>query len=1031
MIRVSYRRPVAVAMIYMAIGLLGVRAWFNIPTELYPDSSLPRLTISTTWSGASPETVEAFLTSPVEAAVQLVAGVERVTSRSIENSARIEVWFARDTDMDFARLDLAERIATLEETTLPPGVQVQVQQYVPRDFQRSAGLLEYTFTGAHTLEALRAHLDEVVVPELSRVNGVSTVAARGGRQRMIELEVDRAAMAALGVSAWEVGNKLRALDLVREAGSVQEGDQEWTITIRNRPTSARDIGDAIIRADGGRIVRIKDVATVRDTWEDIRSHYRINTRPAVRLLIHKEIGANSVRVAERAKERMAEVAGLNPPNTRFILDRDESERIREEMENVSRRVLYQLLAIFIVLLVFMRSIRPALVMFATIAFSVLIALNVIYFAGFTLNLLTLIGLAMGFGLVLDNSIVVMENIHRRWQQGGSREEATQRGASHVVLPIMAATGTNLIVLVPFVYLQDELRVFYLPFGIVVGLSLVASVLVAFSFIPALAGKMLPHRTGNGERTAAHRAPIYERFYRGMVTGTLRWPWLTLSVPLIAFGVSGYVFEKYVNRGYVFGGIGNADTYINISIGLPDGTDIERTDEFTRFFEDRLQEMPEVGRFVTDVGQQSSRIHVTFPKDIEHTSIPVSIKDQLFAYSLLYSGVDVRVTGYGPSFYAGGGGGGPSRYSIQVLGYNYLEVRNIAEDVGRRLTNLSRVGDVNTNASMDYRDRERAKEFGVHIRRDVLADYDLTVDRLVQEVLAAVRGQGTRSFIKMGGDEVRYDIKVEGSRQIDLIELRERLVVTNTGGSVRLGSLVEILPREVLAAIHREDQQYERAVGYEFRGPAKLGERTQNTAIDATDVPPGYVVEKRAYGGQFSREQEQQIYMVMGVAVFLVFMLTAALFESLLLPLCVLLTVPMALIGVFLIFFYFDVTFTREAYFGVIIMAGIVVNNAIILVDHINRLRWEEGMDLKPAVVRGTVERVRPILMTTTTTIAGLLPLVLFSESVNASIWNALAFVLIGGLASSAIFVLSVTPAIYYLIEVGRGLRAKARAASAA
>ena len=384
-------------------------------------------------------------------------------------------------------------------------------------------------------------------------------------------------------------------------------------------------------------------------------------------------------------------------------------------------------------------------------------------------------------------------------------------------------------------------------------------------------------------------------------------------------------------------------------------------------------------------------------------------------------------GYGPSFY--GGGGSPPNYSIQVLGYNYEKVRDIAEDLGGRLQRYPRIRDVNTNASFGYFTRDRASEFAVDIRRDVVARHDMTVDVLVGQISDAVRGQVSQDLLKIGGDEVRYDVKLEGNREVDLVELRQTLVLTPSGNPVRLGELVTIRPREVLATIRREDQQYERTVAYEFRGPYKLGDLYHNTVIDMTSVPPGYTV-KKADRWRWSTEEQSQMALVLLVSIFLIYMVTAALFESLLLPLCVLLTVPMALIGVFLLFFYLDAHFTREAYIGVIMMGGIVVNNAILLVDHINRVRRETALALTPAILKGTLERVRPILMTTTTTILGLTPLVIFSETANSNIWNALTYALIGGLASSTFLVLTATPALYLLFERGKERRADWAAAEA-
>ena len=1021
MIRLSVGRPVAISMAYFAIAFLGIRAWQNIPIELMPDAQLPRLTVAGSWPGASPETVEAFLTSPLEAQIQLIEGVEKVTSTSSEARANIRVDFARDTDMDFARLDLSERLYNLEERVLPPGVgRVTVIPYVPEEFsdaQRRA-VLEYTFTGRRTHESLREHLVDVVVPELSQVDGAGRVRVYGGRERLLEVVLDKELMAATGVSTGDVATKLSSLDLVREAGAIREGERQWTVTIRNRPATAQDIRDAIIKSDRGRIVRISDIATVRHTFEEIRSHYRINGQPAVSMYIYKEIGTNSVQVAERVKERVAEVARSSPPNTRFILDRDESRQIRRQMSDQRSRAAISVIVIFAVLVLFLGSVRTSIVIFATIAFSVLIAVNVIYFAGYTMNQLTLMGLAAGFGLYVDNSIVVLENIYRRWQQGHSRREAIVDGATHVVLPIMAATATTLIVYAPFLYLTGEQRIYYLPLAVIIVLSVLGSVLVAFTFIPALVGKLLPARDP-GALEPNLRPPLYQRFYRGLVGRTLEWPWLTVAVPILLLTGSFHLFDNYVTKGRIWGGWGGGQsTHIDVYIRLPRGSDIYRTDMLTRYFEERLGEMPEVKQFVTNVSPTASHTRVTFPEELEHTNVPVRIKEQLFAYSLGFARAEVRVHGYGPSFYAGGGGGA-GNYSIQVLGYNYEEVRRIAEDIGARLERFPRVRDVDTNALGNWGSRDRATEFAVVIRRDIAARHGMPISRLVSQISSAVYGQVSRSTIKMGGDEVRYDVKLEGNRAIDLHELKKTLVLTTSGNPVRLGELVDIEEKNILSTIRREDQQYQRTVSYEFRGPYKLGDVTHNAVIEATSVPPGYQVRKAAGYGWWSDEDKTQIYMILAVAIFLVYMVTSALFESLRLPLCVLLTVPMALIGVFLLFFYADAHFTREAYIGVIMMGGIVVNNAILLVDHINRVRREHGLALKPAILRGTIERVRPILMTSATTITALLPLVLFSPSANANIWNAIAYTLIGGLLASTFLVLTVTPALYLLFERGR------------
>ncbi|MDT8342235.1 MAG: efflux RND transporter permease subunit, partial [Longimicrobiales bacterium] len=514
---------------------------------------------------------------------------------------------------------------------------------------------------------------------------------------------------------------------------------------------------------------------------------------------------------------------------------------------------------------------------------------------------------------------------------------------------------------------------------------------------------------------ARTAPLYERFYRGAVGLTLRWPWAALLVTGLAFGGSYYLFDQYVTRGVIWGGGGSGRTYIQILVRLPRGANLERTDQLVAFFEDKLSRIPQVEQFTARVQDTYGYMEVTFPDSLEHTGIPPAIKEEMLAYSHTFTGADVRVYGFGPSFY--GGGSSPPTYTLAVLGYNFERVRAIAEDLGSRLSRISRVQEVDTNASGGFT-RDRAMEYVVDVDRTALARHGLTVQDLVNQMQAAVAGEARVSYLKLGGDEVAYEVKVREVEEVDVLALRETLLRTPDGGGIRLGEVTTVAPREIQASIRRENQQYERRVAYEFRGPTRLGDVTRDAVLAATRLPPGYTV-KADERWRWSTEEQGQILLVLVISLLLVYMVTSALFESLRQPLAVLLTVPMALIGVFMIFFYARATFTREAYVGVIMMGGIVVNNAILLVDHVNRVRRETGLPLREAVLRGTIERVRPILMTTTTTVLGLLPLVLFAESSDANIWNALAYTLMGGLLSSTLFVLTTTPSVYYLLERGR------------
>jgi hydrophobic/amphiphilic exporter-1 (mainly G- bacteria), HAE1 family len=1033
MVSFSIRRPVAVAMVYTAVSLLGVLAWKNLPIELLPDTELPRLTVRANWRGASPETVEAFLTSPLEAEIQQVRGVEKITSTSFEQSglgqASIEVQFERDTDMEFARLELSERLAALEDK-LPAGTNGPfVQQYVPEAFSRQQRtFLSYTVTGPFTLEALRALIDEKIAPEIRQVRGVANVEAYGGRKRLLELELDEGKVRALGLNLGEVDRRVRELEYVKEAGAIRRAGMLYPLALRHRADSIPEILNLALLTDKARIVRVRDVATLHDTYEEPESYYRIDGRPAVAFVITKSIRTNTVDVADQVKARLARYEKNLPAGVRLILDEDQSEGIKLQLTDLRARTIISAVIVFLVLLAFLRSLRTATIAFATIAFSVLITLNMVYFGGFSLNVLTLMGLAMGFGFMVDNAIVVLENIYRRRRTGEDADSAAERGTREVFAAVLGATITNVIVLLPFVYLQGELKLYYVPLALVVGFAQLASLVVGFSFIPALAARAL-----RPDRFVARRAsdrgtgiPLYARGYQTMVRLTLRRPWVSVLAALVLLGGSYYVFNKKVTRGVLWRNWFNEDTYISISINQPRGEELSNTDEVARFFENKLRDVDFVERFRTNVFPLNAQIRVTFPDSIENTDAPVVLKEQLSEYAVGFGGTGVTVSGYGPSFGGGGFGGSSPNYSIKILGYNYEQVRDIAEDLAVKLRRFSRIRDVDTNSAGSYFQREKASEIALTIDRDRLALHGLAPRELIREVGAAVQGRNAQSTMRIAGEEVNYAIKLQGYRYLDVVQLRELLLPAPGGELIRLGDVAQLEERRVIGRVIREDQQYQRIVSYEFRGPAKLGDRVKSAVVKSTQLPPGFKLAEDE-GIYWGTEQKKQIWGVLAFGVLLIFMVCAALFESVRQPICVLLTVPMALIGVFLTFVITKASFTREAYIGVIMMAGVVVNNAILLVDHVNQLRRKHDLPLEEALVRGASERVRPIIMTTVTTILAMLPLVLFSEAADANIWNALGFAMIGGLTSSTFLVLTVTPALYFLFERRRARKVESAA----
>ncbi|MHC4107163.1 MAG: efflux RND transporter permease subunit [Planctomycetota bacterium] len=1026
MIRLSINRPTTVAMVYVAIAAVGVASFLDIPVELLPDVDYPQLSVNTTWAGASPEVVEAFLTAPLEAAAQQVRGVQKIESESREGRSEITVEFARGSDMDFARLELGERIQSIRED-LPPDARPQVELYVPREFQQGERWdMSYTLAGSYTFERLRRYAEDELQPQLVGLEGIAEVVVWGGEDREIRIELDRGRMEAYGIRPYDVALALNAAELVRTAGKLQRGNTEWVISIRNDIAAVNELGSLIVVPDTmgtGDVVRVSDIAKIYDTTAEPQRFFRINGQPAITIALFRAIGTNAISVAEAVRGKVDGLRAELPPGMRMALERDGSREIRKQLTDLRLRALAAAIVIFLVLLIFLGSFRTAGIVFATVVFSVLIAVNLLYFGKFSLNVLTMAGLAMGFGLMVDNSIVVLENIYRRRRaRGEAAKVAAEQGTRQVALPIVAGTLTTVIVFLPFLYLQGELRLYYLPFAYAVGFSLLASLFVAFTFVPGLAGLALAGEVPGRAGVYGDKPPFYVRFYRGLLSFALDHPILIILITAAAFAGSYRLFDKHVVKGAVWGRGWGQETYISINVNMQRGAELERTDELVRSFEARLKQIPEIERFTSNITPEFARIYVTFPDSLETTQVPVAIKEQMVAYSYLFAGTEVRVYGFGPSFY--GGGGSPPTYTVKLLGYNYENLRQISEDLAGRLRRFNRVREVDTNVSGWWWE-DKAFEFYLDVDRPRLAGYGLSVEELLRFVSSNVQGQVGINRIKVGGEEVVYSVKLQGYRDFEFADLRELLVPTASGESVRLADVASVGRREVLNRIVRENQQYQRLVGWEFRGPRKLGDRVRDVAVDATVLPAGYSIEKER-DLFWTEEEQRQIYMVLIFAVILIYMVTAALFESLRAPFVVLLTLPLALIGVFLVFFYTGAAFTRSAYIGVIMMAGIVVNNAILVVYHIGEIR-RTGAALKEAVIQGTLERVRPILMTTLTTVLGLLPLILFSETIDATIWNALALATIGGLIASTIFVLTSIPVLYYLFE--RPLAARQRTAA--
>ncbi len=1025
MIRFAIRRPVATVTGLTCLAVLGIPLARRMPLELLPDVELPRLEVSTAWPGASPEQVEALVSSPIEAAAQEIRRVRSVSSTSYAQRSVVTVEFEPGTGMEFARLDLSERLSALARGLPPGALPPEVEPWVPHDLAAGTrALLVYTVAGPRVLGALRGYAEKELARVLAAVPGVGAVEVVGGAGLEIQVRLQPDRMTALGIAPDDVRRALASgLNLAETGGSLRVGERVVTIAIDDRAGGIADVEALVVEPRGsGPAVRLDEFSRVLLTYAEPRELHRLDGVPAVALHLHRVPGTNAIEVVDRVRERIERLRTTMPIGTRVVEDYDGSERIRRELDELRDRSLLSTGCVLLVLLVAFRRWRPALLVVATIAGCVLVTLDLMALAGLSLNLLTLAGLAMGVGLIDDNAIVVLESIAARSSglAGGSPEESETRawtGARQVVAPVIAASVTNLIVFVPFLYLQGDLRAFYVPFAMTVGLALLASLVAAFTLIPALAARVGPLCASPGAARSRPARGVRPRdLYHDAIVRTIRHPWRTVGSAFLLLAGTVWLFWAEVPRGRTWAGLGE-QSFLSVQVTLPPGAGLERADEIARRIEARLGGIPAVKRYDTRVGPGYASIHVTFPDSLAGTSTPLAVKERLLALSRTLGGAAVRVHGFGPGF--DGAAGAPPGYGLALEGYDYRELERMTKDLAERLERFPRIRDVDPNAAGHWFERERETELVLTPERDRLAAYGLSVGDLLGRVGGYTGGGAIPETVTLGGDEADLSIQVEGAGEADVGALLELPLATGGGAPVRVASLAAVHERTTMGRIVRKDQQYQRIVTWEFRGPRKLGDRARDAVVAATVLPAGYTLEAERSFWEYERGEKAQLAMVVALAVAFVYMVTAALFESLSAPLVILAAVPLALIGVFLIYFQTGETFTREAWIGVVMMAGIVVNNAILVVDRIGALR--RGVDgpalsLHEAAVQGTLDRARPILMTTGTTVLGLLPLVLFTEPGTASLWTALALATIGGLVSSTLLVLGTIPALYVAVR---------------
>ena len=1025
----SIRRPVATSMVALMVLVLGAVALTRLQTDLLPSIELPTLTVRTEYEGADPLVIERLVTQIVEEIVATVPGVEEITSWSYEGRSSVRVRFGWGTDIDAAAVDVR---ATLEDevSELPDDV------VGPRISKFDIDSYPVVLLG------ISSPLDPVELTELieqqvryrfARIPGVAQVDPWGGFDREVRVELDPTRLNALGLPIDGILDALRDANLDLPAGKLEEGRYEVTLRAPAEYTSLDQIRDTVIARRDGALVRLGQIARVRDTYEKLTRIIRVDGQRGVRIAIRKQADANTVEVAQRILD---EVAALNRafPQLRVTPVIDQGNFIERAITNVARSLLYGGALAVLVLLFFLRDLRSTAVIALAIPISVVATFALLHFAGLTLNLMTLGGLALGVGMMVDSSIVVLENIFRRSQEHREAPaDAAVAGAREVASAVVAGTLTTLVIFLPLGFLSGISGALFAELGAVVVFSLLCALLVALSLVPMLASRLLGsgrrgRATGGWSRrvgaVASAVLAALERTYLSLLRRLLRRRWTTLAG-------SGLMLAATLA---LVPGIGTEflppsdEGEVRVSGEMEVGTRLELVDRQTRLMEQIVfPAVPEARSSVVSVTATGSRGRATPEGEIRLSLVPAGERSR--SNSEIAADLRARLAGRIPGMEIGVRApqgqfllerllAAEEGVTIEVRGYDLETLDLLAQRVAAALAEVPGVTDVRRSREAGIPQRE------IRVDRDKVADLGLSVRDVTGVIQTAVAGSEAGEY-RVQGNSYRILVQLEDAERRSLDEILDLLVHTPAGEAVLLRNLVETAGGTGPVNIERKEQQRLVTVTANVAG-RDLG----SVAADAQDRldgiarPLGYDL-VIAGNVEEQREAFREMALSIALALLLVYMVLASQYESFGDPLLVMLAVPFAAAGVVLTLAVTGTTLNLQSAIGCLMLVGIVVNNAILLVDQAGRLR-RGGLETDDALLEAGRRRLRPVLMTTATTILALLPLTLgVGEGADAQ--APLARVVVGGLGFSALVTLALIPVVYSLAH----RRAAARVEDAA
>jgi len=1001
LITTSVKRPVGVIMIVLAIIALGIVSVRNLAVDLFPKIDLPIAVVATTYQDAAPEEVENLVSRPIESAVSSVEGLDTVQSQSQSGSSLVMMMFKTDVDLDQALLDVREQVDAVNATLPDEAGDPNILRFSPE-----AMPVVYIGITGKDVASLTEVANDQVVPFLERQAGVASATVEGAVEREIQIELDPAKLNQYGVTAQDVIQALNSTNKAASVGTVDKGNQDLQLRVTGEFESIEDIEETIVQTQTGATVAVADIAEVKDTYKDQASVSLVNGEPSLVLSVMKQTDANTVEVASTVRDSLDQINGELASDVQLDVLIDTSEFIQFSIDSVIQNIVIGgIIAVFILLL-FLKSIRATLVIGVSIPIALISTFGLMYFTGQTLNVLTLGGLALGVGMMVDSSIVILENIFSYRKKGYGLADSAIKGATELAPAVIASTTTTLVVFLPMIFVEGIASDLFVPLGLAVAFSLIASLVVAITLVPMLSSKLLSKAMeNNGRRYWFDRFLDWLRNkYSGGLKRVLKFRkttiFATIAAIILSLGLVPLIGAELIPA--------SDQGQAQIIVETEPGSTLEHTEGIVEQVNEVLADYDDVmdisyatiGGTGFTQGNQATYTLQLIPASEREKSTNDIIQEMDEKFQLI-AGAEITAS----SMDSGMSMGDP--ISIQLNGPEHDVLRELSQEVVDEISEVEGVFNPTSAAT------EGIPQMAIHVDEGKAATYGLTEEQIISQIQLQFNGQMATVY-REAGQEMDVRLFYPEDKRSSISDLEDMDIQTPAGSVISLDEIASFEQQEGPVALIRENQQPQMNVTSDISG-RDLGSVSQDisTKLAGMDFPEGYSYQ---IGGQVEDMEDAFVDLAIALifSIFLVYAVMAVQFENLLQPFIIMFALPTSVIGVLLGLFISDVSLSIPGFIGIIMLVGIVVNNSIVLVDYINILR-ERGMERNEAVVEAGRNRLRPILMTTLTTVLAMIPLGL-ALGEGAELQQPLAVTIIFGLSVSSLFTLFFVPVIYTLLD---------------